>query len=222
MFEFDSVSCIDLFGNVEKQREKQIEVRAVKRRHRINSHRAASTSALATVLGKPEIGESYHVISHGDIDSLSFLEHILKFYSLDYVLMSTWCMAAEDVAQIESWLRDGKIKRIDAYCGEIFPNQYANIHADLCRVVKPGGGRVCIFRNHSKIFAGIGANVAFAIESSANVNTNPRTEQSAIHMDAALFHFYKDFYDGVKSFIRNFDTWTPYTCNPDAPLSQQI
>lgn len=156
------------------------------------------------------MGNSYHVISGGDVDSLSFLSHVLKFYSLDYLLMSTWCMAAEDVEQIEGWIKSGKIKRFDAYCGEIFPNQYANTHSQLCRVVGEVGGRCCIFRNHSKVFAGIGSAISFAIESSANVNTNPRTEQSAIHMDEALFHHYKNFFDGIKSFTRNFDQWTQY------------
>jgi len=49
-----------------------------------------------------------------------------------------------------------------------------------------------------------------AIESSANINTNPRTEQTVITVDTGLARFYKDFFDGIKSFERNFDDWKPF------------
>ena len=41
---------------------------------------------------------------------------------------------------------------------------------------------------------------SFAIETSANINTNPRTEQGTITLDDGLFRFYKDYFDGIASF----------------------
>ena len=46
--------------------------------------------------------------------------------------------------------------------------------------------------------------------SSANLNTNPRTEQTAVTADAGLFHFYADFFDGIESFNDNFSSWAPW------------
>ena len=40
------------------------------------------------------------------------------------------------------------------------------------------------------------------IESSANVNTNPRIEQSTIHRSADLYAFYAEFFDGIRSIDR--------------------
>ena len=40
-----------------------------------------------------EKGASYHCISHGDVDSLTYLRVIVKQQPLEYVLISTWCMA---------------------------------------------------------------------------------------------------------------------------------
>ena len=48
------------------------------------------------------------------------------------------------------------------------------------------------------------------IESSANINTNPRTEQTAITADAGLFTFYADFFNGIESFNSNFTGWVPH------------
>lgn len=204
-------SGCDLFGGHEEAVQQQIAARAVKTKSRIQTRRATSEASLAEILPLDmAAGESWHVISGGNIDSMSYLQHMLKTQRMQYVLMSTWCMAAEDVAMIESWLDSGRIGRFDAYCGEIFPSQYAQVHADLCRVMRKHGGRVAILRNHSKIYAGIGEQTSWAIESSANVNTNPRIEQTAIHIDAGLANHYKDFFDGVKSFTRDFDDWTPW------------
>ncbi len=67
------------------------------------------------------------------------------------------------------------------------------------------------FRNHAKIFAGTGSKFDFSVESSANINTNPRTENATISISSELFHFYKDFFDGIKSFDRTFDEWEKWT-----------
>lgn len=33
---------------------------------------------------------------------------------------------------------------------------------------------------------------------SANINTNPRTEQGVITINRELYQFYKDYFDGIK------------------------
>ena len=60
--------------------------------------------------------------------------------------------------------------------------------------------RIAVFKNHSKIFAGIGDKFSFGIETSANINTNPRTENGCITIDNGLFEFYKSYFDGIISF----------------------
>lgn len=146
-------------------------------------------------------GHSYHFITGGDVDSLSFLKTILRQQNLDYLLFSTWCMAAEDILQIDEWMENGKIKKMDAYLGEIFPSTYRIEYQMLQDLFQRRQcGRIAIFKNHSKIYAGYGDKFPFAIESSANINTNPRTENGCITVDQGLYQFYRDFFDGIKSF----------------------
>ena len=64
----------------------------------------------------------------------------------------------------------------------------------------PDLGRFALFRNHSKVYAGTGPLFSFGIQSSANINTNPRTENTCVTIDRGLFEFYKAYYDGIKSF----------------------
>lgn len=46
------------------------------------------------------------------------------------------------------------------------------------------------------------------------MNTNPRTESTVLSFGAAIFAFYKVFYDGIKSFSRDFDDVAPWTGRP--------
>ncbi len=59
-------------------------------------------------------------------------------------------------------------------------------------------GRVACFRNHSKIYAGEG-DFPFTIESSANINTNPRAENGCITISQELTDFYFDYFDKIQT-----------------------
>jgi len=166
--------------------------------------KAFSETQLLDILGVETFknGYSYHCISGGDVDSLSFLKVILRQQKLEYLLFSTWCMAADDVMAIGEWLENGTLKKIDAYLGEIFQRSYPMEWKKLNEIFKEYNcGTISVFRNHSKVYAGYGDKYAFAIESSANINTNPRTEQTCITIGEDIYQFYREFYSKIKSFI---------------------
>ena len=176
---------------------------ALKRTDKNIYRRAFSETQLLDILGFDfKNGESYHVITGGDVDALSFLKVILRQQKLEYCLFSTWCMASEDIYQIEEWLQNKTIKKIDAYVGEIFPGTYRMEYAKLKPIIEKYGGRVAVFKNHSKIFAGYGKKFHFGIETSANINTNPRTENGCITIGKDIYEFYKEYFDGIVSFIK--------------------
>ena len=146
-------------------------------------------------------GVSYNFITGGNVDGLSYLKIVLNQQNLEHCIFSTWCMAAEDILQLEEWLKMGRIKKLDAYVGEIFPNSYKLEYKQLTEMFdKYKCGRVAVFKNHSKIFAGYGDKFYFGIQTSANINTNPRTENGCITIDEKIYHFYNDYFKGIISF----------------------
>ena len=146
-------------------------------------------------------GYSYNFITGGDVDALSFLKIVLNEQNLNHCLFSTWCMAAEDIFQFNEWLESGKIKKLDAYVGEIFPNSYKIEYKQLVKMFdRHKCGRIAVFKNHSKIFAGYGEKFYFGIQTSANINTNPRTENGNITINEEIYHFYNDYFKGINSF----------------------
>lgn len=193
---------------VNKTRRRQTELIAMENRYLYR--RAFSESKLLDCLGMEPFkeGYAYHFITAGDVDSLSYLKLILRYQDLEYCLASTWCMAGEDVLQFDEWLTKGKIKKLDFYVGEIFPSTYYHEWVKLNEIFeKHQCGRIAVFRNHSKIYAGYSDKFYFGIETSANINTNPRTENGCITIDKELFEFYKSYFDGIISFdVKNART----------------
>jgi hypothetical protein len=148
-------------------------------------------------------GYQYNFITAGDVDSLSFLKLVLRQQKLDYLLFSTWCMASDDILQLEEWLEDGTIKKIDAYLGEIFPKSYPFEWRKINELFdKYQCGRIAVFRNYSKIYAGYGSDFHFGIQTSANINTNPRCENACITIEKGIFDFYKEYFDKINTIVK--------------------
>ena len=166
--------------------------------------RAFSEIQLLDTLGgafRFEAGRAYHFLTAGNIDSLTFLKAVLRQQSIRHIVVSTWCMGADDILWFREQVEADRIKRMDLYLGEIFSGSYRtefsmvkDLYAD-----HPELGRYALFRNHSKIMAGTGDKFTFAIESSANINTNPRTENTVVTIDEGLYQFHKDYFDGIIS-----------------------
>lgn len=190
-----------------ERREKRRTTECTELSERFEYRRAFSEVKLLEAMNHEPLrqGHCYNFITAGDVDSLSFLKVVLNQHGLDYLLLSTWCMAAEDILQIQQWYESQRIKAIDMYVGEIFPSSY-KIEWKMVKNFyerHPQAGRVAVFRNHSKIYAGCNTNedFYFGIQTSANINTNPRTEQGSITIDKGLFDFYKSYFDKIKSIV---------------------
>lgn len=161
-------------------------------------------------------GESYHCFSFGDVDALTYLRAILKQQPLEYVCLSTFSMALTDAELLLKWQKNGLIGRLDLYLGEIFDSKFAEVYNTLRKAVTLEGGRVAVFRNHSKVMAGFGDRFDFAVEGSANLNSNPRCEQTVITIETDVARFYKEeVFDNIHSFNNDFPDWKPYKLKRD-------
>lgn len=194
----------ELFDTIEDT-EQEIEAKALTITNQHLFHRLNSERMLEEILPDDvQIGASYHFISGGDVDSFSFLQWLLRKTRLKRCLCSTWCISKVDIEEFHRQIRLGRIAKMDFYVGEILPKSYPEEYAQMGEIARDSGGRLAVFRNHSKVMAGIGEKFSFAIESSANVNTNPRTEQTVVTIDRGIADFYFSFFDGIISFDKEW------------------
>lgn len=206
--DFDALSGLD-FGHEEKKskeedKEPEKRIASHKGGKRHLTRKAASEKALEDALDWYfEPGDCYHCFSFGDVDSMSYIKHILRQQRVKYLALSTWCMAGEDVRDLMHWHRRGFLGRVDFYLGEIFKGSYQEVYDLVREFIAECRGRLVIFRNHSKVMAVKGEKFDCLIESSANVNTNPRSENTVLTVDSQLVDAYIRLFAEIVPFNRD-------------------
>lgn len=194
----------------EQEPKEHIKVHKAGKRHL--TRKAASEAALEKQLDwRFSDGDCYHCFSFGDVDSLTFFKHVLRQQPVQYLALSTWCMAGEDVRALADWHRRGMLGRVDFYVGEIFASSYPEAYDEAAALCRACGGRLVVFRNHAKVMAIIGDRFDCLIESSANVNTNPRSENTVITVDRQLVRDYIALFNGIVPFNADFRGAEGYT-----------
>ena len=148
-------------------------------------------------------GTSLHIMTGGNVDTLSMLKGLLLHIKrIKRLLISTWVISSEDVLQLDEYLRGGVIENLEVYVGEIYPSQY-KVEWQMLRetMAKHNQERLCYFANHAKVMAVEAADGGkYVIESSANLNTNPRNENCIITKSDELCDFYFDYYKDIRSY----------------------
>lgn len=183
------------------KKQKQVNIRVEKTLTYHQQRRILSEAAIEKELPWHfEAGVSYHVLSWGDVDSLTYLRLIVKQQHIKYAFVTSWTMAATDAEEIGLWLEKGYIDRIDFYLGEIVTNTKEQVKKILYEIGKKFNCKIAMLRNHSKIIVAFGDLFDVVVESSANLNTNPRIEQAVITRDTNLALFYKNLFDEFQPF----------------------
>lgn len=149
-------------------------------------------------------GDCYHCYSFGDVDSLSYFKHVLRQQRIKYAALSTWCIAAEDVADLTEWHRRGMIGRVDFYVGDLFPYKYAGVYALCQKFIAECGGRIVVYHNHAKVMAIKGERFDVLVESSANINTNPRSENTVVTVSTELVDHYIKLFGAINPYNKDF------------------
>ena len=90
------------------------------------------------------------------------------------------------------------------------PAAAAAIRDTLARTVARCGGRVLRCRTHMKVMVAYGQEYDAVVESSANIDTNPRAEQTCITLDTGLADFYKEWFDNLPNFDETPAGWEPW------------
>lgn len=177
---------------------------AVRRTNQTRTRRVNNDEQIAKLLpAKIDQGDSWHILSTGDLDVLSFTRHLLAGYGhFDSCVMSTWRINTADIEEIARWIDAGKIGEwhliIDQRFQRLAPDSYAAM-LDLNRIYGDSVS-VSMALNHSKLtlLENIEQGEKLVIESSANVNTNRRLENTAIHACAVLHDFYSKALNGIR------------------------
>ena len=192
-----------------QQMQRSVAVRVKARMHARFAHAQSELQALLPPTFAA--GDSYSVLSNGDIDALSYVRHIMTHEQFAAVVFACWAISRPAIEFLAEQHDRGHLQRVDAYVGEIMPRDRPALHTMLCDLVRRTGGRVVAMRNHAKVWMFLGARrAAVVMQTSANPNYNRRIEQTCIQRSAAIARAYKTAFDAIDLPTPNFPSWTPY------------
>jgi len=108
------------------------------------------------------------------------------------------------VLDLKKWHERGLVGRVDFFLGEIFKGSYPEVYDTVKAFIAEENGRMVIFRNHSKVMAIQGERFDCLIESSANINTNPRSENTVVTIDRELVATYIKLFGEIQPFNKDY------------------
>ncbi|MBQ9003138.1 MAG: hypothetical protein IJ087_14905 [Eggerthellaceae bacterium] len=158
-----------------------------------------------------EDGHAYHIATNGEVDGTSIITHVLRAQHVYYALFATWCVGKLDAKVLREMCDKKLIDRLDLYTGEVFKESRHAGFEQLANVARVGHGRLVRFKNHAKVACIYGDRYDVCIETSANLNVNPRCENATVTVSTELCDFWKEFYDEIPSNNDEFGRWTPWT-----------
>jgi hypothetical protein len=149
----------------------------------------------------PAPGESLHALSDGTYNFATWLPQIVAWFDhIDELDLVTWTTSRHAAEELLSLHQAGKITRLNLYLSHFFRSRDPSTYAYLRQNLHPPN-TFHAFPNHAKIL--LAANRAtdhyLAIETSANLNTNPRYEQYTITHDRNLWQFHRDWLAQIRS-----------------------
>lgn len=170
-------------------------MRAIMSKSRVETRSAESDNKLFEVLPKNiEPGTSWHVLSGGDIDALSYLRVIIGNTGyFNNVTISSWRISMPAAQQLHNWVDGGQIESLNLVVDQRFARLSLDVLTYIQSWIGEFGGSISVTRTHAKLtlMANTIANKYYVLESSANLNINKRLEQTTIYNDKNLYDFYK-------------------------------
>lgn len=143
----------------------------------------------ADIRGWPfQEGDCYHCMSNAMVDSFTWLKLMLSLQPIQYIAISTYSLFTEAAGEVLQAWETGRVQRVDFYLGTNVQDRYPDTYRMIKRLLPGCGGRLVVFKNHSKLMAIEGEKYDILVESSANMNEVliPHFEQTCVTVSRDL------------------------------------
>lgn len=150
--------------------------------------------------GLPGSGFVHKFITDGGFSSISFVKYIADRCHIYDFYVSSFRIGKKELLLINSLYSSGNIDRCHFAVGTLMASGdksdrkygYYECFKELC---DRNGWEYAVVNNHSKILLFDTDAGKYVIETSSNLNENPKIEQFSFEQDAGLYDFYKSVFD---------------------------
>lgn len=149
--------------------------------------------------GLPTNGETIHCISNSRFDFWSFIPSVIGYLDnyTTKLYISTWTTNNRNTQGLIELYDQGKIGAIQFVVGNYFKVREAPVYNYLATKLMERKQLLISGEHHLKVLLLQNQENYIVVESSANLTSNPRTEQFTYNNDRDLFHFYKSWFDSL-------------------------
>lgn len=171
--------------------------RALRRQARRRFERVAEQEALADIIKTPPApGESIHVVSDARFDFWTWAPQMVRWIGrTEAFYCSTWTASRVNVVEFFELWDAGQIGVGHFLTGTYFKRRETAVYTLLLEGIRARGGRYRAFQNHAKVMLldNAQAGAWITVEGSANLTSNPRTEQYVITNERRLWEFHRQW-----------------------------
>lgn len=141
--------------------------------------------------------DCFKFVSFGGFSSVCFIAAIAEKTIIDNLYISTSRVGKKEILLLDKLYRDGRLGCVKfVFCGLMEQDKYP-YYRILEAVCNKNGWSFVGKRNHSKVFLFDTKIGKFVLETSSNLNENPKIEQFSLENDSELFEFYKKYIFGA-------------------------
>ncbi len=186
----------DILGDGDPlESDKDPETRTLRLRPVERFARVAREQHLREIAGEmPAPGEYLHVVSAAKFDFWTWIPQAIAWIGRTETLYcSTWTVSRPNVIDLVRLWDAGGIGTVAFLTGLYFKRRETAVYATLLQAIQARGGRYRASRNHAKVILldNPARDAWITIEGSANLTSNPRTEQSLIANSRPLWEFHR-------------------------------
>ncbi len=177
---------------------KGVALEAVKK-ERVYFNLNRSTKQLRVLLADFDKKKVYKMLSvKGGFASINFIDFVQEREVIKELSIFSLAVGAKHMQLIDFWCKQGRIEKANFVVSNFFKNRgalvdsygYYDIFSEIC---KKNGWAVILANNHAKIILMRTNKDYYVVESSSNLNENPKIEQFSFEADKGLYGFYYGF-----------------------------
>lgn len=144
--------------------------------------------------------EVYKFVSEGGFSSISFVKYIADRTVIRNLYASSFRIGRNELMIIDALHAAGRIHCCCFAVGTLMQNDSKRMkkyhyYDDFVSVCKKNGWKYATINNHSKILLFDTDSGKYILETSSNLNENPKIEQFSFEKDEELFGFYKSLFE---------------------------
>lgn len=151
----------------------------------------------------PDDNTVYKIVSFGGFSSIGFVNYIAAQTKIKKMEVSTLRVGKKHLKVLDVLHKKGKLDYVHFLVGSIMSNdskvgQKYGYFDSLQTVCDANSWDVTVYTNHSKVLLFDTELGKFVIETSSNLNENPKMEQFSFEKNEELYDMYHDIFDEVR------------------------